>query len=119
MGIDSFKVDFDREPDDLPPVDWVSIRLGQLDPKSIEADIAKYDLTIDDLETMYDVDLDCHLSKYGVNYIIDKQERQFELQQEEQYQNGGLSDEELLQRFEDAMYGHGSMNSGSSYDLDY
>lgn len=112
-------IDFTFNLIERPYVDWVSIRLGQLDPKSVEEDIAQYDLTIDELETMYDVDLDCHLSKYGVNYFIDKQERQLEIEQEEQFQNGGLSDEELLQRFEDAMHGHGSMNSSLSYNLDY
>ena len=35
--------------------------------------------------------------------------------QEERLSNGGLSDEELMQRFEDAMYGH----TGGQYDLSF
>lgn len=122
MGVDlmtELNIDFNCEPNERPYVDWVSIRFGQLDPKLVEADIAKYDLTIDDLQTMHDVDLDCHLCKYGVDYLIDKHGRQMELQQEVWLSNGGLSDEELRQRFEDVMYGHASEANNSSYDLDY
>lgn len=119
MGINDIKIDFERDSNVLPYVDWVSIRMGQLDPKSVQNDIEKYDLTVDEVKLMHDVDLDCHLNKYGVNYLIDKHERQLEMEQEELFQNGGLSDDELRLRFEEAMYGHVSTNNGSSYDLDY
>ena len=118
MNIDEIKIDFNREPNEFPYVDWVSIRLGQLDPKLVETDISKYNLTIDDVKTMYDVDLDYHLNQYGVNYLINKRERQLEMQQEERLQNGGLTDDQLCQRFEDAMYGHGTL-SNPSIDIDY
>lgn len=118
MNIDEIKIDFNREPNELPYVDWVSIRLGQLDPKLFETNIGKYDLTIDDVKTMHDVDLDYHLNQYGVNYLVDKHERQLEMQQEERLQNGGLTDNELRQCFEDAMYGYKNLN-GASIDIDY
>lgn len=108
-------VDFERNP--LPVVDWVGIRLGYVEASTVESELAQYDLTVDEVRELHDVDLDYHLNQYGVNYLIDKQDYLRDVAREERLQNGGLSDAELHQRFDSAMQGYGSKSG--SYDLEY
>lgn len=102
-----------------PYVDWVAIRVGNLDPETVVNDLKHYDLTVEEVKTMTDYDLDYHLNKYGVDYMLEKHEYDQFQSQEERLSNGGLSDEELMQRFEDAMYGHTGGEYDSSFGLDY
>lgn len=102
-----------------PYVDWVAIRVGNLDPETVVNDLKHYDLTVEEVKTMTDYDLDYHLNKYGVDYMLEKHEYDQFQAQEERLSNGGLSDEELMQRFEDAMYGHTGGQYDSSFGLDY
>ena len=98
-----------------PYVDWVAIRVGNLEPETVVNDLKHYDLTVEEVQTMTDYDLDYHLNKYGVNYMSEKHEYDQFQAQEARLSTGGLSDEELMQRFEDAMYGH----TGGQYDLSF
>ena len=112
-------IDFTTNNIERPYVDWVAIRVGVLDPYEVEDDIKLYDLTVEDVQTMVEPDLDRYLSKYGVNYMADRQEYDLLQAQEERLQNGGLSDDELMNRLEDAMYGYSYSGQNQSFDLDY
>lgn len=106
------------EATELPTVDWLGLRMGNIDPNEVSNDLKQYDLTVDDIKTMYDVDLDCHLSKYGINYLVEKAEFEAHQEMENRLYNGGLTDDELMNRFNNAMYGHGCSNQ-NSFDMEY
>ena len=41
-----------------PYVDWVAIRVGNLEPETVVNDLKHYDLTVEEVQTMTDYDLD-------------------------------------------------------------
>lgn len=113
-------VDFniDTRDMDYPYVDFLGIRLGHLDANDFEKDISAYNLSVDDVLTMHDMDLGYHLSKWGIDYIAEKHEYELREKMENRLSNGGLTDDELLRRFEDSMHGHNPVRD-SSNDFEY
>ena len=109
-------IDFNKE--ELPYVNWVGIRLGYDKAIDHEEDIKKYGLELEDLASMTDYDLDDHLSYYGIDFLGDKIDTMREMKRENLQANGGYTDQELLDRFHDAMYGHKPVDKGG-YDYDY
>ena len=109
-------IDFNKE--ELLYVNWVSIRLGYDKAIDHEEDIKKYGLELEDLASMTDYDLDDHLSYYGIDFLGDKIDTMREMKRENLLQNGSYSDQELLDRFHDAMYGCKPVDKGG-YDYDY
>ena len=128
-------IDFDKE-EKLPVVNWVGIRLGNLKASDYENDIQKYGLELEDLGSMseYDIqkygleledlgsmseyDLDDYLSGFGISYLQDKCDFMREIEADRRRFNGGYSDEEMLNRLQDAMYGYKPVDKGN-YDYDY
>ena len=110
-------IDFDKE-EKLPIVNWVGVRLGQVKATEFENDIHKYGLEVEDLVLMSEYDLDDYLSQFGITYLQDKFETMREIKAEEGRFNGGYSDEELLDRLQDAMYGYKPVDKGN-YVYDY
>lgn len=109
-------IDFNKE--ELPYVDWVGIRLGYEKAIDHEADIQKYGLELEDLASMTDYDLDDHLGYYGIDFLSAKIDTMREMKRENLQANGGYTDQELLDRFHDAMYGYKPVDKGG-YDYDY
>ena len=110
-------IDFNKE-EKLPVVNWVGIRLGNIKAQKHEDDIHKYGLEVEDLVSMSEYDLDDYLSDFGISYLQDKYEIMQEIKAEERRFNGGYSDEEMLNRLQDAMHGF-KPNNSKSYDYDY
>ena len=67
---------------------------------------------------MSESDLDIYLNNFGISYLQDKYEIMQEIKAEERRFNGGYSDEEMLNRLQDAMHGF-KPNNSKSYDYDY
>ena len=110
-------IDFNKE-EKLPVVNWVGIRLGNIKASEHEEDIQKYGLELEDLGSMSESDLDIYLNNFGISYLQDKYEIMQEIKDEERRFNGGYSDEEMLNRLQDAMHGF-KPNNIKSYDYDY
>lgn len=110
-------IDFDKK-EKLPIVNWVSIRLGNIKASDYEDDIHKYGLEIEDLISMSEYDLDDYLSGFGISYLQEKYETMREIEADRRRLNGGYSDEEMLNRLQDAMHGF-KPNNGTNYDYDY
>ena len=110
-------IDFDKE-EKLPVVNWVGIRLGNLKASDYENDIQKYGLELEDLGSMSEYDLDDYLSGFGISYLQDKRDIMREIEADRRRFNGGYSDEEMLNRLQDAMYGYKPVDKGN-YDYDY
>ena len=110
-------IDFDKE-EKLPVVNWVGIRLGNLKASDYENDIQKYGLELEDLGSMSEYDLDDYLSGFGISYLQDKRDIMREIEADRRRFNGGYSDEEMLSRLQDAMYGYKPVDKGN-YDYDY
>ena len=110
-------IDFNKE-EQLPYVNWVSIRLGYMKASEYENEIQKYGLELEDLYTMSEGDLDIYLNDYGINYLQDKFDTMREIEMENRRLNGGYSDEEMYRRLDDAMHGFKPGN-GAKYGYDY
>lgn len=110
-------IDFDKE-EKLPVVNWVGIRLGNLKASDYEKDIQKYGLELEDLGLMSEYDLDVYLGGFGISYLQDKHEIMREIEADRRRFNGGYSDEEMLNRLQDAMYGYKPVDK-VNYDYDY
>ena len=111
-------IDFNKE-EQLPYVNWVSIRLGYMKASEYENEIQKYGLELEDLYTMSEGDLYIYLSGYGINYLQDKFDTMREIEMEDRRLNGGFkSDDELLDRLYEAEL-RNRKNSEQNYGYDY
>lgn len=113
-------IDFEAKSVEIPRINWVALKMGQIDIESVADDLKYYDLSVEDVQTLSKYELDHHLGRYGVNYLVDEAEYKAEKAREERLYNRGYTDAEMKERFEWTMkYGYTPSESSSDYGFDY